>query len=154
MGEIYAREREEPDWLDPVVDLIERGRYVGMAYLDEGQVCVEFLPDEGRPHVFDVPALQQALDTAAAMLGGDAEAPKPADADNEASSIETLAAEFDPFAVHRGPEDEGFYRTDAAARITQRCGDLGLAVVSLEGCTIRALNEEPEPGSVMASGAM
>jgi len=132
--DLHAREAELPDWDGPVVELIEEDRTVGVAYLEDGAMLVEFHPDEdGAAWAFDVADLQRVLDIAAAMLGVDEPAPTvPLDGGHP---VDRLAEEFDAAADFRGEEDEGFYPVPAAAAIVARCESLGLAVVSLEGFT-------------------
>ncbi len=153
MDRIYVSERKDPDWPEPVVDLIEQGRYVGMAYARDDRLYVEFL-SEADPHAFDLTELQRALDVAAAILGGVDEPLEAPAAGGGSSAIEILAADFDPLAIHRGPEDEGFYPADTAAQIVSRCGDLGLAVISIEGFTVRPDYEDAEPGFATRSRAV
>ncbi len=148
MSDLHARERQDSEWGRPVADLIEDDEVVGMAYEDEGQLLVEFYPDtEGEPRLYEVADLQRVLDTAGAMLAaeaGDAEAgeePSPDSAPAE-HPVDVLAAEFDGRATRRGPEDEGFYPLEAAVGIINRCSDLGLAVVALEGFTIHSGSED------------
>jgi hypothetical protein len=152
MSDLHARERQDPEWGRPVADLIEDDEVVGMAYEEEGQLLVEFYPDtEGEPRLYEVADLQRVLDTAAAMLGAEAgdsgtggePSLDPASAEHP---VDVLAAEFDRRATRRGPEDEGFYPMEAAVGIINRCGDLGLAVVALEGFTIHSGREERVAG--------
>lgn len=150
MSDLHARERQDPEWERPVADLIEDDEVVGMAYEDEGQLLVEFYPDgDGEPRLYDVADLQRVLDTVGAMLGiepdlGDTEA---AESAGEAEHpVDVLAAEFDERAARRGPEDEGFYPLDAAAGMIRRCGELGLAVVAVEGFNLRRDGEDAVAG--------
>jgi len=145
MDRIYVSERDDPDWPDPVVDLLADGRYVGMAYTRDDRLHVEFLPSP-EPCAFDLTELQRALDVAAAILSGGYENLEAPAQEGGSSGIDALAAEFDPLAVRRGPEDEGFYPTDVAAQIVRRCGDLGLAVISLEGVAVHSAMVDPVAG--------
>lgn len=152
MSDLHPRERVDPDWETPVVDLVEEEEVVGLAYSEEGQILAEFYPDEdGEAHLFDVADLQRVLDTVGAMLAGE----EPAGAHPPVierppsvgtSPVELLAAEFDKRALRRGPEDEGFYPPDAAMGIVRRCGDLDLAVVSLEGFVLSGESIRPSSG--------
>jgi hypothetical protein len=142
MSDLQARERVDPDWETPVVDLVEEGEVVGLVYSEEGQLLAEFYPDDdGEAHLFDVADLQRVFDAVAGMLSGKGEQSVRTPAIERppsvgTSPVELLAAEFDRRAVRRGPEDEGFYPLDAAMTIVRRCGDLDLAVVSLDGFLI------------------
>lgn len=153
MSDLHARERQDLEWGRPVADLIEEDAVVGMAYEDEGQLLVEFYPDaDGEPRLYDVADLQRVLDTVGAMLGAEAAAEDDglgrlsAESAPGAHPVDVLAAEFDERAVRRGPEDEGFYPPEAAAGIINRCGELGLAVVEIEGFTVHSDREDRVPG--------
>ena len=160
MSDLHARERQDAQWGRPVADLIEEGEVVGMAYDDEGQLLVEFYPDaEGEARLYDVADLQRVLDTVAAMLGAE---PAAGGTDPDLLSpesspaghpVDALAAEFDQRSLRRGPEDEGFYPPEAAAGIINRCGDLGLAVVAMEGFTLHSGSEERVPGCAADLGS-
>jgi len=150
MSDLHARERQDPEWGRPVADLIEDDEVVGMAYEEEGQLLVEFYPDaEGEPRLYDVADLQRVLDTVGAMLGVE-----PASAGTGTGTaveeaehpVDLLAAEFDERAARRGPEDEGFYPLDAAVGIVQRCGELGLAVVAMEGFSLHRNGKDAVAG--------
>ena len=160
MSDLHARERQDLEWGRPVADLVEDDEVVGMAYEDEGQLLVEFYPDaEGEPRLYDVADLQRVLDTVAAMLGAGSAAPGveaegllPGTPLGE-HPIDALATEFDRSALRRGPEDEGFYPLDAAAGIINRCGDLDLAVIAIEGFTLHADREERVSGCAADLGS-
>jgi hypothetical protein len=149
MSDLHAREASPDDWEDPVVELLEDGRVVGIVYLDGETLYAEFSPDEdGDPWAFETADLQRALDTAAAMLLPDTSliSPGPAPAAGGEHPVDVLAGEFDDTAVHRGDEDEGFYPPRTAARLIQRAEVLGLAVVSMEGCRIEGGEVLPVSG--------
>jgi hypothetical protein len=134
MSDLHAREASSADWDQPVVELVEDGTALGIVYLDDEVLYVEFSPDrDGDAWAFDVSDLQTALDTAARMLLPDIAAPPPVSATDQ-HPVEALAAEFDEQAAHRGEEDEGLYPPRVAARIVQVSEVVGLAVVSMEGC--------------------
>jgi hypothetical protein len=143
VSDLHARERHDAEWGGLVVDLVEEGRVVGLVYEEDGSLFAEFHPDDdGEPWVFEAADLHRALDTAAAMLGigdGDGDA-------SDLDPVEAIAAEFDPAAVLRGPEDEGFYPLPVVARMLARCTDLGLAMVFLEGAEIRGGEATPVSG--------
>lgn len=156
MSDLRAREASSADWDQPVVELVEDGQVVGMAYVDDEVLYVEFSPDEdGDPWAFDVADLQRALDTAAAMLLPD---PTPiltgeTPSDDGEHPVDVLASEFDSKAIHRGEEDEGFYPMQVAGRLVQRAEVLGLAVVSIEGCRFEAGEVSPVSGMSVDIGA-
>jgi len=147
MSDLHARDRQDSEEDGPVVDLIEEDRIVGIAYVEGGSVYAEFYPDdEGNPWAFDTSDLQRTLDMAAVMLGADAEDEPAGLSDAGPHPVDILALEFDALAARRGPEDEGFYPLQVAAGILARCGDLGLAMVFLEGVTLHAEGVDPIPG--------
>jgi hypothetical protein len=152
MSDLHARERQDLDWGRPVADLIEDDEVVGMAYEDEGELLVEFYPDaDGEPRLYVAADLQRVLDTVSAMLGAgneeaaEGEEPSP-DAPAGEHPVDVLAAEFDRRALRRGPEDEGFYPMEAAIGIINRCSELGLAVVALEGFSLHSGAEDKVAG--------
>lgn len=132
----------------PVVELVEDGRTVGIAYLDDIEVLVEFQPDEdGEAWTFDVGDLQIALDTARAMLVPDDADPLDQRPDLGGDHpVDVLASEFDDAAARRGEEDEGFYPRPVVTRIIARAEELDLAVVSVEAVTLHEDWVEPIPG--------
>jgi hypothetical protein len=153
MSDLHAREREDPDWGRPVADLVEDDEVVGLVYEDEGQFLAEFYPDsDGEPHLYEVPDLQRVMDMAVAMLGGEPPESTDEPADEQAAAppaphpVDVLAAQFDRTARRRGPEDEGFYPYDTAEAILNRCGELGLAVVSMDGFSLHADRTDPIGG--------
>lgn len=129
-----------------MVDLIDEDRVVGYAYVDDDQMIVEFLPDDaGRPWPFEASDLQRVLDVAAAMLAPDQAATDLAEGAGP-DGLDVIASEFDTTARRRGDEDEGFYPLEAAAHMARRCGDLGLAMASLEGFTLHEEEVVPVAG--------
>ncbi len=148
MSDLHAKERQDPDGDGTVVDLIEEDRVVGIAYLDDGGLYAEFYPDdEGEPWAFEAADLHRTLDVAAAMLGADEpEAIGVVAGEPDQHPVDALAMEFDATAMWRGPEDEGFYPLQVAARILSACSELGLAVVFMEGVTVHAGGVDPLPG--------
>ncbi len=137
MAHLVAKESSRPEWDGPVVDLVEDDAVVGCVYLDDGELLVEFYPDEeGNPWIYDVADLQRVLDVAAAMLGSDLD--ETATDRPDVDPVDQLTSEFDSTAARRGPEDEGFYPLATARRIVAACEALNLAVSSLEGFEARA----------------
>jgi hypothetical protein len=140
VSDLHARETNPPDWEGPVIELVEDGHMVGRVYLDAGTPLTELSADDW---VFEVDDLQRVLDTALAMLGV-AEEEQPSGGSDH--PVDTLAAEFDEFAVRRGDEDEGFYKPTAVAALIARCEASDLAVVSIEGFRDSAGKLTPVPG--------
>lgn len=155
MTDLHVREAPPGEWDMPVVELVEDGRLVGMAYLDDIEVFVEFFPDEeGEPWSFDVGDLQRALDTATAMLlpeGTEALEDRPDLGGVHA--VDVLASEFDEQASRRGDEDEGFYPRAVVVSMLPRVAELDLAVVSLEAVILHEGWVDPVPGHAVDIGA-
>ena len=156
MSDLHAREATSDEWDGPVVELVEEGRVCGIVYLDGDSLFAEFNADpDGDAWAFEVPDLQTALDTAAAMLlpqGTSVLSEAPGPTNPEEHPVDRLATEFDLKAAHRGEEDEGFYPLPVAVEILQRCESLGLAVVSLEGFRIEGGWPNPIPGMSVDTG--
>lgn len=156
MSDLKAREPDVGAWDMPVVELVEDGRVVGIAYLDDIEVFAEFHPDEdGEAWTFDLGDLQRVLDTAHAMLspeGTEAVVGATVDLGGE-HPVDVLAGEFDGAAALRGPEDEGFYPLPVVRAMIERAAQLDLAVVSLEAVTVHDGWAEPVHGQAVDVGA-
>lgn len=140
MTDLHAREIEPEDSDEPMVELVEEDRVVGVVYFEDGATYAEFYPDEeGDAWAFDVADLQKVLDTARAIV--DPDAPLVLDGlavpTGEDDPVDALATRFDDSAAFRGEEDEGFYPVTVVASIIEACNELDLAVVSLEGVTVQ-----------------
>ncbi|HUG75487.1 MAG TPA: hypothetical protein VMM81_07450 [Acidimicrobiia bacterium] len=154
MTDLHVREPDEGDWDMEVVEFVEEGRVVGIAYLDDLEMFAEFpTDDDGEPWAFDVNDLQRALDTARAMLspdGTDALVDAP-DLGGD-HPVDLLAGEFDASAARRGSEDEGFYPVTVALSALRRAAELDLAVVALEAFTLDEVGLDPIGGSAIDVG--
>jgi hypothetical protein len=142
MSPFRLRETSRTDWEGTVVEVWdEENELVAQVWRDGDEVLVEFgLDADGDPFVLDVGDLLTALDNATRMLGDGSED------DADVDPIERLAEEFDHLAVHRGPEDEGFFPPQIAVPFIRRCESLGLAVVGMEGFHEVAGEVQPAPG--------
>ena len=148
MSDLHARDSERDDWDGPVVELVEDGSIVGQAFVDAGELLVEFYADaDGGLPLLAVPDLQRVLDTVTVMLGPDNE-PLLDEASPTAGQdpIELLAQGFDAEAAHRGPEDEGFFPLSVAARIVGACEQLDLAVTRVEAFDLVGGDVQAIPG--------
>lgn len=147
MSDLHAREASSAEWDQPVVELVEDGSVVGVVYVDDEVLYVEYSPDsDGDAWAFEVADLHRALDTAARMLLPDEELTTAASPTGDGHPVDVLATEFDEAAAHRGEEDEGVYPPRVAARIVQRAEVIGLAVVSMEGCRVEGGEVVTVPG--------
>lgn len=154
MSDLHAREGSSRDWDQPVVELVEDGRVVGIVYIDQDTLFTDLYPDEdGDAWAFEVGDLQTALDTARAMLLPEGTSLLAADVDSTGTHpIDRIAEEFDVLAIRRGEEDEGFYPLAVAARLVHRADELGVAVVSLEGFRLEGEFMEHTPGLAVDIG--
>ena len=123
-----------------VVELWREDEFVGMVFWDGSVPVVQIYPVGDDVHDLELNDLVRVLDTAQRIVdplafdegfvdlsgGGD-------DWDDEDPSTTTLVTEFDPQAVHRSEDGEGFFPVTVAAAFIRKCEDLGLAVVEMEG---------------------
>jgi len=123
-----------------VVELWREDEFVGMVFWDGSVPVVQIYPVGDDVHDLELNDLVRVLDTAQRIVdplafdegfvdlsgtGGDW--------DDEDPSTTTLVTEFDPQAVHRSEDGEGFFPVTVAAAFIRKCEDLGLAVVEMEG---------------------
>ena len=135
MTALIAREARHPE-LGPIVELVEDGTSVGLVYLDEGRLYAEFVAEvDGDRWAYEVDDLHRALDVAASMLAPP-EPEEPVDDPDAPHPVDRLATVFDPQAIRRGEEDEGFFPLPVAVAMVRAASELDLAVVSLEGFTV------------------
>lgn len=137
MASLIAREGRLPDWDGPVVDITEDGKRVGYVYIDGGQLFAEFVSSvDGEAWAFEVEDLQRVLDVAAVMLDPGTDTEPVAVEEGAPHPVDHMATVFDPQAMRRGDEDEGFYPLGVALTMVRAAAELDLAVVSLEGFTV------------------
>ena len=138
----------------PVVELWRDDEFVGMVFWDDDTPVVQVYPDDdGDVKDLDVRELLIVLDTAEKIvspdlddefseirsairvIGGDSAADRPdgGEWDDEDPTVAALLAEFDPQAVHRTEDGEGFFPLPVAKAFIERCSELNLAVVEMEG---------------------
>ncbi|MCH7846681.1 MAG: hypothetical protein IIC70_02640 [Acidobacteria bacterium] len=123
-----------------VVELWREDEFVGMVFWDGSVPVVQIYPVGDDVHDLELNDLVRVLDTAQRIvdplafdegfvdLSGTGD-----DWDDEDPSTTTLVTEFDPQAVHRSEDGEGFFPVTVAAAFIRKCEDLGLAVVEMEG---------------------
>lgn len=154
---IVETDREGFD--EPVVELWRDDEFVGMVFWDGEATVVQVYPAAtGDVHDLDLRDLLRVLDTAERIVDPfamDADdgleelrrsVAEPADRweDEDPTTLE-LVEEFDPQAVHRSEEGEGYFPGSIAPSFITRCEELGLAVVEMEGFDWdgRALSARP-----------
>jgi hypothetical protein len=141
---IRLAETERDDFDGTIVEFWREDDFIGMVFWDEDSPIVQIYPTaDGDVHDIDVFELQQLLDTAVRMVDprdeedfaelraavaevtGDEAGLHPATAD--------LLGQFDPQAVFRTDDGEGFFPKNVAEAFITKCEELDLAVVEMEG---------------------
>ena len=141
---IRLAETERDDFDGPIVEFWREDDFVGMVFWDGESPILQIYPDgAGEVQDLDVFELQQLLDTAVRMVdpAGDEDFADLKAAVAEANAGDTdihqatvdLLAEFDPQAVFRTDDGEGFFPKNVAEAFVARCEELDLAVVEMEG---------------------
>jgi len=151
-------ETERKDFDQPVVELWRDDEFVGMVFWDEDTPIVQiYADDDGDVKDLDVRELIRVLDMAERIVSPVADVSEFADLrrslglrtaepDSEAADEEApggwddehpatlaLVDEFDPQAVHRTEDGEGFFPRSVANALIARCNELDLAVIEMEG---------------------
>lgn len=138
-------EKDHEDFEEPIVELWRDNEFVGYVFWDEDIPIVQIFPDaEGDPFDLDLRDLQRVLEMADQIVSPDmfsedeledlrtrvqaAQDGAPAD-----DVVTALTDEFDDEARHRNDEGEGFYPRGTAEAIIERCNELDMAVVEMEG---------------------
>lgn len=145
MQPIQLVETERDDFDGTIVEMWRGDDFVCMVFWDGEAPIVQFYPDgSGEVQDLDVREIQQMLDTALQMVDphafdGDFDALRKAvsEAAGEAEDVhpatESLLAAFDERAVYRTDDGEGFFRRGDAEAFIEKCGELDLGVVEMEG---------------------
>ncbi len=157
---IVESEREGFD--EPVVELWRDDEFIGMVFWD-GDVAVAQVYQDGDGDVFDldlgelVQVLEMAerivtpeefLEDLGLAVSDQGEADEADWSDEHPATIE-LVNEFDPQAVHRTPDGEGFFPRAVAESFIRRCEELDLAVAEMEGFDLEGNILKPRPNLTM-----
>ncbi len=164
-------ETERPEFDEPVVELWREDEFVGMVFWDGEESIVQIYPDGvGDVHDIEMGDLMRVLDLAARIVtpldqlpedeGGDYlqalnETIPDGEWDNEDPATRALTTEFDTRVVFRSEDGEGFFGRDTAIEIVERCEQLGLAVIEVDGFDLEGavLIPRAELGIVIAAPA-
>lgn len=157
-------ESERDGFDGPIVELWRDDEFVGMVFWDEDTTIVQIYPDDdGDVKDLEVRDLMRVLDMAErivspvadedefsdlrAAFGGSVVSDEDAEEgwEGEHPSTVTLMGEFDPQAVHRTGDGEGFFPRDVADAFIRRCDELDLAVVEMEGFDLDGAVLVPRP---------
>lgn len=162
-------ETDRPEFDEPVVELWREDEFVGMVFWDGEESIVQIYPDGvGDVHDIEMGDLMRVLDLAARIVtpldqladddGGDYlrafnEAAPEGEWDEEDPATRSLTAEFDTRVVFRAEDGEGFFDRDTAIEIVERCEQLGLAAIEVDGFDLEGavLIPRAELGIVIAA---
>lgn len=153
-------ETDREDFDGPVCELWREDSFVGMVFFDGTSPIVQIYPDGNDDvHDLDVAELQVILDMAIRIVDPSAldedladlrEAAKSDEWSGEHPATAELLAEFDPLAIHRTEDGEGFFERAVAFSFIARCEELDLAVVEMEGFDLVDGELRPDPGMELA----
>ena len=150
-------ETERDDFDGTIVEMWREDDFIGMVFWDGEAPIVQIYPDaEGDVQDIDVREIQQLLDTALQIIDPHAfeedltslkEAV--AEANDEFSDVHpataALLAEFDERAVYRTGDGEGFFSRGGAEAFIEKCEELDLGVVEMEGFDLDGEKLIPRP---------
>ncbi len=142
-------ETDRPEFDEPVVELWREDEFVGMVFWDGEEAIVQIYPDgAGDVHDIEMGDLMRVLDLAARIVtpldqledeeSGDYlqafnEGVPEGEWDEEDPATRALTADFDARVVFRAEDGEGFFSRDTCMEIVDRCEQLGLAVIEVDG---------------------
>jgi hypothetical protein len=148
-------ETERDGFDQTVVELWRDDEFIGMVFWDGSATVVQIYPAGGDVHDLELDDLLRNLDMAHRIVDPfafeEAEglvAPRASGDqwEDEDPATTTLVTEFDPQAVHRSEDGEGFFPVTVAATFIERCQGLGLAVVEMEGFDLVSGRLKGRPG--------
>lgn len=153
-------ETERPDFDEPVVELWREEDFVGMVFWDGEEAIVQIYPDgAGDVHDIAVEDLFRVVELAVQIVMPEEELEAAGDAflaavndaapegtwDEEDPFTRTLTDEFDDRVVFRAEDGEGFFDKQTALELVERCEQLGLAVVTMDGFDLEGAVLIPRP---------
>ncbi len=155
---IVESDREGFD--QPIVELWRDDDFIGMVFWDEDVAVVQVFPDgSGDVYDLEVRDLMRVLELAEQIVVPDeyrdddlsdlrislsAEGGGDGWGDEDPATLQ-LVAEFDPQVGHRTADGEGFFPLEVAREFIERCEELGLAVVEMEGFDLEGDSLIPRP---------
>lgn len=154
---IQLVETERDDFDGTIVEMWRGEDFVCMVFWDGETPIVQFYPDgSGEVQDLDVREIQQLLDTALQMVDPhafdddftalrEAVAEASGDPGDVHPATAALLAEFDARAVYRTEDGEGFFRRGVAEAFIEKCGELDLCVVEMEGFDLEGDTLIPRP---------
>jgi hypothetical protein len=156
-------ETDRPEFDEPVVELWRDDDFVGMVFWDGEETIVQIYPDnDGDVHDLEIGDLIRVLDMAVRIVTPEDRLDEEEEEylreynamepegewDEEAAETNALTADFDERVVYRADDGEGFYDRATALELVERCEQLHLAVVEMDGFDLQGsqLTHRPELG--------
>ena len=142
-------ETDRPEFDEPVVELWREDDFVGMIFWDGEEAIAQIYPDgAGDVHDIEIGDLIRVVDIAARIVTPLDQLPDDDEGDylqafnesvpegewnEEDPATSALTAEFDTRVVFRAEDGEGFFDRSTAIEIVERCEQLGLAIIEIDG---------------------
>jgi len=154
---IQMVETERDDFDGTIVEMWRGDDFIGMVFWDGESPVVQIYPDaDGDVHDLDIRELQRLLDTAVQIIDPHAfdedlaslrEAVVEAaeDSSDVHPATAALLGEFDDRAVYRTGDGEGFFKRGDAEAFIEKCEELDLGVVEMEGFDLEGAKLIPRP---------
>jgi hypothetical protein len=150
-------ETERDDFDGTIVEMWRGDDFIGMVFWDGESPVVQIYPDaDGDVHDLDVRELQRLLDTAVQIIDPhafdedlaslrEAVAEAAEDSSDVHPATAALLGEFDDRAVYRTGDGEGFFKRGDAEAFIEKCEELDLGVVEMEGFDLEGAKLIPRP---------
>ena len=151
-------EKDHQDFDEPIVELWRENEFVGYVFWDDDTPIVQVFADqEGDPFDLDLRDLQRILEMADQIVSPDMFSEDELEdlrirvqqaSNGQVSTddvVEALTEEFDDEARYRNDDGEGFYPRPTAEAIIERCNELDIAVVEMEGFDYENRTLSPRP---------
>ncbi|RLE11682.1 MAG: hypothetical protein DRJ28_10300 [Actinobacteria bacterium] len=150
-------ETERDDFDGTIVEFWREDEFIGMVFWDGEVPVLQIYPDgDGDVQDLDVRELQRLLDTAVQIIDPhafdedmnelrEAVAAAADEPDDLHPATAILLAEFDEKAAYRTDDGEGFFRRGDAEAFIEKCEELDLGVVEMEGFDLEGVNLIPRP---------
>jgi hypothetical protein len=154
---IQMVETERDDFDGTIVEMWRGDDFIGMVFWDGESPVVQIYPDaDGDVHDLDVRELQRLLDTAVQIIDPhafdedlaslrEAVAEAAEDSSDVHPATAALLGEFDDRAVYRTGDGEGFFKRGDAEAFIEKCEELDLGVVEMEGFDLEGAKLIPRP---------
>ncbi|MFV1971354.1 MAG: hypothetical protein ACC683_10175, partial [Acidimicrobiia bacterium] len=154
---IQMVETERDDFDGTIVEMWRGDDFIGMVFWDGETPVVQIYSDaDGDVHDLDVRELQRLLDTAVQIIDPhafdedlaslrEAVAGAAEDSSDVHPATAALLGEFDDRAVYRTGDGEGFFKRGDAEAFIEKCEELDLGVVEMEGFDLEGAKLIPRP---------